>query len=197
MSARGIYWIFPAVRFLCVLSALFPCLPPADAQADRSTTKSFSDDFRQTVRKSGLVFDGTVTAIERDTGTGNIPQTYRISFRVNQGLRGVRTGATLTIREWAGLWVSEPGAGGPTHRPRYRLGERAVLFLYPASRTGLTSPVGGMKGKLAVTLAEEAILPADWNGSWVDDRAKGTIPAQGNKVPLWQLVQRVQRAGED
>jgi len=90
---------------------------------------------RQMTRDSGYIFEGKVTGIERvaDSLTADV-STVRITFQVEQGIRGVRTGQTLVIREWVGLW--EQGE-------RYRLGERVLLFLYRPSQLGLTSPVAG------------------------------------------------------
>lgn len=214
MFARGAWFFLPAIRCICVLSALFPLAPTVEAQAARRAAYSpahglaqegfAQEDFRQTVRKSGLIFEGTVTSIQREFGTGNIPQTYRISFQVKQGLRGVQTGATLSIREWAGLWNGlGTGLGaGPSQAARYRVGERALLFLYPASRAGLTSPVGGTKGKLAVNRAGQVALPVEWTGILgpAGSAPSGTTSRssfQANWVPLSQLLQRVQqRKGE-
>jgi hypothetical protein len=39
------------------------------------------------------------------------------------------------------------GGGSSYHLPQYRVGEEVVLFLYPESRYGLTSPVGEGQGK--------------------------------------------------
>jgi hypothetical protein len=191
VPARGVDWIFPAVRRLCVLFALFPTPLTGQAKASVGAAKMPPDDFRQTVRQSGLIFEGTVTAIQCERAKGQSPQSYRISFQVKQGLRGVRSGATVTIREWAGLW-----AVGPAQGPRYHVGERAFLFLYPPSRAGLTSTVGGRKGKLAVN-AGQVLLPRDWAenlGEGLVSAAKLSSP-KPVRVPVPWLVQRVERAG--
>jgi hypothetical protein len=65
-------------------------------------------------------------------------------FRVDEAIRNVRRGQTVEINEWAGLWQSGE---------RYRPGERVLLFLYPPSRLGLTSPVGNRAGRFAVNRA--------------------------------------------
>src|SRR6266568_4925315 len=103
---------------------------PAFAQSFGSTPS-----LRQMTRDSGYIFAGKVTGIERvaDSLTADV-STVRITFQVEQGIRGVRTGQTLVIREWVGLW--EQGE-------RYRLGERVLLLLYRPSQLGLTSPVAG------------------------------------------------------
>ena len=117
--------------FLCLFSL------PATAQSFSS-----APSLRQLTRSSGYIFAGRVGAIERLTA-GPTPDvaTLRITFRVEQGIRGVRTGQTLVIREWGGLW--EQGE-------RYRPGERVLLFLYRPSKLGLTSPVAGALGRFAV-----------------------------------------------
>jgi hypothetical protein len=92
-------------------------------------------------QSSGYIFAGTVKSVERATPKGNGVATVQINFHVDQGMRGVRTGQTLAIREWAGLWQSGE---------RYRPGERVLLFLYPPSKLGLTSPVRGPMGRFRI-----------------------------------------------
>jgi hypothetical protein len=121
---------------------------------------SMSDKFRATVVKAGFIFDGTVTAVEAKSTREGILWGYRVSFRVGHGIRGVRTGTTLSILQWAGLWGAAPNG-----RMKYRVGERDILFLYPISHAGLTSPVGGVHGKLAVAADGTIALPSDWPGN--------------------------------
>jgi hypothetical protein len=94
------------------------------------------------MRPAGYIFAGKVLAIHYEpvTASGQVP-TVRITFQVQDGIRGARAGESVTIREWAGLW----NAG-----ERYRVGERVVLFLYPPSKLGLTSPVGAALGRFAI-----------------------------------------------
>jgi len=96
---------------------------------------------RPLTRSSGYIFAGTVKSVELAAPKGNGISTVQINFRVDQGIRGVRTGQTLMIREWAGLWESGE---------RYRPGERVLLFLYPPSKLGLTSPVRGPMGRFRI-----------------------------------------------
>jgi hypothetical protein len=74
-------------------------------------------------------------------------ETVEITFRVDDAFRGVKPGRSLTIREWVGLWLAGE---------RYHAGERVVLFLYPLSKLGLTSPVGGRFGRFDVDEQEMA-----------------------------------------
>jgi hypothetical protein len=100
---------------LCLFFLYVPSLP-AIAQNFGPTLS-----LHQMTRDSGYIFAGKVMRIERVAGrlTADVP-TVRITFLVEQGIRGVRTGQTLVIREWVGLW--EQGE-------RYRLGERVAFPL--------------------------------------------------------------------
>jgi hypothetical protein len=92
---------------------------------------------------AGIVFSGTVLAVEHVPATApDGLATVRVSFRVDEAVRGAVAGQVLTISEWQGLWESGQ---------RYRVGQRVVLSLYPPSRElGLTSPVGGDAGRIVV-----------------------------------------------
>lgn len=101
-------------------------------------------------RQSGYIFAGTVAGVERIAPqSSNGLATVQVSFRVDQAIRGVRTGQVLVVREWAGLW--ENGS-------RYRVGERLLLFLYRPSKLGLTSPVAGGLGRFAMDSNGQVVL---------------------------------------
>ena len=99
---------------------------------------------------AGIIFRGTVISVARILPNhANQVDTVEIQFHVDEGLRGAKTGSTLRIREWTGLWTSHD---------RYRVGERVALFLYPPSRLGLTSPVGGDLGRFPVDDSGKIVL---------------------------------------
>lgn len=100
-------------------------------------------------KSSGYIFAGTVRSVERTVPKGNGVASVQINFHVDQGMRGVRTGQTLAIREWGGLWQSGE---------RYRPGERVLLFLYPPSKLGLTSPVRGPMGRFGIGPDGQVVL---------------------------------------
>jgi hypothetical protein len=102
---------------------------------------------------SGLIFSGTVLRVEHLnlTGAGGPAITQR-TFRVQQAIRDVRAGQLVDIQEWGGL-----GQMGE----RYQPGEQVVLLLYPASRLGLTSPVGGEMGRFRVNKAGRGLLKTE------------------------------------
>jgi hypothetical protein len=101
-------------------------------------------------RNSGYIFVGTVMSVARVEPTApNSVATVRITFHVENALRGVRRGQTLVIREWAGRWESGE---------HYRVGERTMLFLFPPGKLGLTSPVGGELGKFRLDAYGHVLL---------------------------------------
>lgn len=105
---------------------------------------------RQLTRPAGYIFAGRVQAVRYVPPTARSQvATIQITFRVEQGLKGVRSGRTFIMREWAG--ASDAGR-------RYRAGERMVLFLYPTSKLGLTSPVGGERGRFVLDRRGQVLL---------------------------------------
>jgi hypothetical protein len=95
-----------------------------------------------------MIFAGKVLGSTPPTTTidravpASIPA-VQLSFRVDRAIAGVAQGKILTIREWAGAWSSS------TQRPMSK-GQHILIFLYPPSRLGLTSPVGGSLGQVAL-----------------------------------------------
>ena len=185
---------FRLVVFTSLLGSLlfWPVLVNAQAQTHGVpfARVSSTESFRQIVHKAGLIFDGTVTGVVRERGIGGAPLAYRISFQVKQGMRGVRSGSTVTIREWAGLWTE-----GDTHEPRYRVGERSVIFFYPPRKEGLTSPVGS-GGKLAVDRAGMVALPTNWISHSLPEQPNGasSIAMQSHRIPVRVLAEQVRLA---
>jgi hypothetical protein len=106
----------------------------------------------------------------------------KITFRVEQAIRGTRSGQVLTIREWAGLWNSGE---------RYRPGERVLLFLYSPSKLGLTSPVGGASGRFAVDDAGNALLEAGRFPARALDAVSQTELRQKNRVNARALTRAI------
>jgi hypothetical protein len=104
---------------------------------------------------SGMIFSGTALRVEHLAAESGGVASTRITFRVQTAIRGVRVGQVIAIREWDGLWN-----GGE----RYRPGERVLLFLFPKSRLGLTSPVGGRLGRFRVDEAWRVEVPGDAGG---------------------------------
>lgn len=107
---------------------------------DRPALQVPQPTLRRMIHDSARIFAGTVTGVERLQAGPGIPTT-RVTFRIDEAIRGVRKGQTIEITEWGGLWQAGE---------RYRAGERVILFLHPESRLGLTSPVSGVMGRWSV-----------------------------------------------
>lgn len=138
-------------------------------------------NLRSMARHSGMIFSGTALRVEHLAAASGGVASTRITFRVQTAIRGVRVGQVIAIREWDGLWNSGE---------RYRPGERVLLFLFPASRLGLTSPVGGRLGRFRVDEAGRVEVPGDVGGVGV----RGVRP---KPVQLKTLAAEIRRAVEE
>ncbi len=137
---------------------------------------------------SGYIFAGTVTGVQLVApGKAGSVGTVQITFHVDQGLRGVKTGQTLTIHEWAGLWH---------FGERYRPGERVFLFLYQPSKLGLTSTVGGTLGRFGIDQGGRAILTAAQIAILSKDRNLGTRLHGGARISPADLFRMMRNAEE-
>jgi hypothetical protein len=143
------------VRSICKIALFITAISACAAEPPRQRPESNSaSEFRATallpvswraLRVSDRIFSGIVLKVEhRNSDSSSALATTRIVFRVDGAIRNVRRGQTVEINEWAGLWQSGE---------RYYPGERVLLFLYPPSRLGLTSPVGNRAGRFAVNRA--------------------------------------------
>jgi hypothetical protein len=133
----------------------------AAQQSDQAIAERvLGPQWKQLSRRAGMIFVGTVLTASRLTAATQgvttqsvttqtavpdraVPATpvVQLSFRVDQAIAGVEQGQVLTIHEWAGAWSM--------HRPMSS-GQHILIFLYPLSRFGFTSPVGGSLGQLAL-----------------------------------------------
>lgn len=105
--------------------------------------------WRQMSRASGMIFSGTVLRIEAQPSGKVRPLPLMLTrFRVDRAIAGVRSGEVLTVREWA--------VAQSMQRTMSR-GERVLIFLYAPSRLGLTSPVGGRIGQVALDSRGEVV----------------------------------------
>ena len=99
-------------------------------------------------------------------------------------MRGATPGEEIVITQWIGLW----SAG-----QRYRIGERVLLFLYPPSKLGLTSCIGGPMGRFAIDSYGRVLLTAQQLAAFQKD------PVLGGKsrVRMSDFALAVRRAGEE
>jgi hypothetical protein len=160
----------------------------------------------QIIRAAGIIFAGRVTFVGRAAGrfeeasASSFEQgasSTTVTFQVEDAIRGSSTGQRLTIHEWSGLW---------NRGERYRVGERVLLFLYPPSRLGLTSPVAGLTGRFAINPQGEIVMNAQNAAGLVTNPSLGEKLAEksskkmlsGNStIPYADFFQAVRRAGSE
>jgi hypothetical protein len=140
-------------------------------------------------RNSGYIFVGTVRSVTKVEPTSRSGvATVRITFHVENALRGVRRGQTLVIREWAGRWESGE---------HYRVGERTMLFLFPPGKLGLTSPVGGELGKFRLDSYGHVLLNREQITA-VSANPVLAVPLQGRRPMTWrELSNGIRRASQE
>jgi hypothetical protein len=176
----------PAPRFQIFLPQNPPVPPrPVNPYPTPPAPVPVSLGFPQVSGAAGTIFSGTVTRVERQAATSAQPvETVSITFHVENALRGASPGERLTISQWVGLWSSGQ---------RYRVGERVLLFLYPKSKLGLTSCVGGQIGRFPVDRWGRVLLSAQHLSAFRTDPVLGGR----SRVPFSDFALAVRRAGEE
>ncbi|MGD0989460.1 MAG: hypothetical protein ABR874_16735 [Candidatus Sulfotelmatobacter sp.] len=135
------------------------------------------------VRSAGIIFSGRVISVGRSGAfLAQDAASTVITFQVEHAIRGATTGQNLTIREWAGLW---------DRGERYRVGERVLLFLYPVSKLGFTSPVAGPMGRFAID-GQDRIAMNPYNSAIF---ARDPLIGGRTVVPYIEFAGAVQRGG--
>ncbi|MGA6988386.1 MAG: hypothetical protein WBZ01_20185 [Terriglobales bacterium] len=152
-----------------VIALVFLSSFAAAQQSDQAIAERvLGPQWKQLSRRAGMIFAGTVlwtpaqaattktatiqTATAPTAATDRaVPGTtpaVELSFRVDEAIAGVEPGQVLTVHEWAGAWAM--------HCPMSK-GQHILIFLYPPSRLGLTSPVGGSLGQVALDLTGKKV----------------------------------------
>lgn len=180
---------------ICVLSTAAAC------ESDQAAAERvLGPQWKHLSQRAGMVFAGTLLS-ERiqmsrtDRGVPFIP----LRFRVDRAIAGVQPGQVLTIHEWT---------GAASLHPLMRRGEHVLLFLYPPSRLGLTSPVGGPRGHLRLdatgrnVAAQRPVIPASMQDAVRPNYRPAGGSASGTRVtrtpvPLDQLERAIRAAREE
>ncbi len=181
---------FSRLFIVWLILVLFPrFFSPTLAQEYRPIQLPAVPGLRQLARSSAYIFAGTVTSIQPvASARADEVATVRLTFHVDQGIRGVRSGQSLTIREWSGLWQSGE---------RYRVGERVLLFLYPPSKLGLTSPVGGPLGRMALDSKGQVLLDREQMAALAGDPAVGVRLRNKSRVSSRDFAHVIRREEEE
>ena len=98
-------------------------------------------NLKEIIDDSNRIFTGKcIKAREIEDDPESKLPVIKYTFKVTEGIRGVKTGGEITFKQW------QPTINGAN----YEVGEKYVLFLYPDSSRGLTSPVGFSQGQFSV-----------------------------------------------
>ena len=97
------------------------------------------------VRAADRIFWGRCLKAEpgREPSTGLPVTAY--TFEVLRGIKGTDTGKSIRFQQ-----LSRGAIGGIRGLPEFSRGQEILLFLYPDSKLGLTSPVGLVQGMFRV-----------------------------------------------
>ena len=156
--------------------------------------------WKQLSRRAGTIFASTVltaathTPITQtaapDRAVSAVAPMVQLSFHVDQAIAGVERGQILTIHEWAGAWSM--------HRPMSS-GQHILIFLYPLSRLGFTSPVGGSLGQVALessgkNVSNSGQKPPPRIGLQNESPPPPAVPADTRSVSVVQLERAIRSA---
>lgn len=187
-SSRFSATAFAGLSNIWLIAICLSSLAAAQSSDQIVAERVLGPQWRQFSRRAGMIFAGTVIAAPQSLtaermpadrpGPGSSPE-IRLSFRVDEAIAGVEPGQILTIHEWAGAWAM--------HRPM-RAGQHILVFFYPPSRLGLTSPVGGSLGQFDL----------DQTGMYVaEHRQKSFAMEAGRSVSVVQLERAIRSAREE
>ncbi|MGO9075044.1 MAG: hypothetical protein ACLQEI_12900 [Terriglobales bacterium] len=189
--------------FLCLSTISLSNLAPAQPSDQLIADRVLGPQWMQMSRRAGMIFTGTVLAApdavvttpaaaiptdpsDRPAG-GPIPA-VQLRVRVDEAIAGVESGQVVTIHEWAGSWFMHP----PMSK-----GQRFLLFLYPTSRLGLTSPVGGSLGQIPLDATGKNVIEPYSPAALVRRSAASPPPvafAIPQSVTVVQLARAIRRA---
>ncbi len=160
--------------------------------------------WKELSRRAGMIFTGTVLTMAAQTPATDraVPpatpaiQTpalktpaVQLTFRVDRAIAGVEPGQILTIHEWAGAWSM--------HRPMSS-GQHILIFLYPPSRLGFTSPVGGSLGQVALDSSGKNVSDQEQKPAAVGVRngspPRPLVPVDTGSVSVVQLERAIRSA---
>jgi len=211
----GLGCLAPFTIFVALCSPVFAVPPPDEIAAARV----LGPEWKQLSRRAGIVFAGSVLSaglpsancgapvsqfsaanltaqVQNRDGACPVPAAdqpipaIELRFRVDRPIAGVAPGQVLTIREWTGAL---------SRQRSLRRGDRILLFLYPRSRLGLTSPVGGPQGQIRLDPSGQYVtqqsFAAPSRASGAGDRnSSRAAGSSSRRVPISQLTRAIRAA---
>ena len=143
-SGRGLLFFSGAIR-IGLLALLVSLLIHPSVFASRVR----SLNLEEMVRRADRIFSGRCVRVRVAEDPGTRQKATFVTFSVGRAVKGDGR-PEVTIKLLGEQGESGKREAGIEGAPRYREGEEVVLFLYPDSRSGFTSPVGLGQGKFGV-----------------------------------------------
>lgn len=124
-------------------------------------------DLSQMSRQAGKIFVARCHGVETDLDENKIPSTF-VRLAILNGIKGVETGDEILVKQFGDFREVPPILEGESAiismktmslaSGSYRPGSEYLLFLYPESSLGFTSPVGAGQGRFEVSEGASAGL---------------------------------------
>lgn len=165
-------------------------------------------DLEQMTDQAGRIFVGQCLGVSSELDEHQMPATY-VRFYVLKGLKGITTGEEILIKQYgtssAPLKVREgekaivPSFSMMVSPGGYDEGGEYLLFIYPESSLGFTSPVGGGQGKFLIVPSKGDPAKGDPEGSklvvnpFANRFLKGfSLPPNGGGIDLDRITGKIE-----
>jgi hypothetical protein len=148
-------------------------------------------NLEELTQKAGTIVVGHCVAIGQGTHSKHRLPLSKVTIRVDRTLKG-RAGKTLTFQTAVTSGDGVPDSSAPD-LARFRAGEKLILFLYPESPSGLTSPVGFGQGKFLLLPGKDGKEIAV-NGFGNRFLLKGLSPRAADKLGVGKSKSHENRA---
>jgi hypothetical protein len=153
----------------------------------------------QMTEQAGTVFVGRCLESSPELDENRMPATLT-RFEVLNGIKGVSTGEKILIKTYGvakepldvreGEKAIVPLKSMTLSGGGFRPNEEYLLFLYPESRLGFTSPVGGGQGKFEILTGRqgEKLVLNPFGNHFLKE-----FPASGRPIQLEKAIETVQK----
>ncbi len=140
----------------------------------------------QLAAQADRIFVGRCESVTVALDERGVPATYA-RFQVEEGLKGVAGGGTILVKQFGDARTALKVAEGESAvvSPKtmtlagaaYRPGASYLLFLYPESDRGFTSPVGGGQGRFEILSSGPSALAVNpLNNRFLETLREGPVP---------------------
>jgi len=136
---------------LAVVAALLKTSVACGQVVSSAGSQTVTDVLHQMSDQADVIFMGQVLAVRLPSAVGAASGIVEVEFRVDEAVLGCTTGKPYILREWGGLWA---GAS-----QRYLVGQRLLMLLHGPSAGGMSSPVDGLDGAIAIRQSATAATP--------------------------------------